>query len=117
MTICPGCGRPVDDHTVRELRACHPAEALNLPFESTGEPVEVDVDNLGRLATAVVIRAAVAPVRSRPLPALAFTFFGADGLTVVAKALLILDDTRMRELRTLVGAAIDGALTAARRAR
>lgn len=127
MTACdhPGCGRDVDDHTLRELRAHHPAENLNLPYQDApGDPIAVPLDTQGVMAGAIVVRGLVMPVPDGPqlglpraIPALGFTFFGADGLHEVAKVVLVLTDDGMRNVRSIVGGAIDSSLKATRRAR
>jgi hypothetical protein len=118
------CGAPVLDHTVRLLREHHPAEKLNLPYEESGTLTWTNVaDQHGDIASAIVVKAAaiglpdVPPGYPKTLPALGFTFFGMDGLTTVAKALLVLDVDHMRGVRRIVGDAIDGSLNAARRTR
>lgn len=114
------CGKATDDHTLRELRVCHPAEALNLPYQEAA--AQVPADEMGAMCSGMVVRGLVVPCPAgyglpSTLPALGFTFFAPDGLTEVARILLVLDDDRMRELRTVVGSAIDGALKHARRRR
>jgi len=114
------CGKPTDDHTIRELRVCHPAERLNLPYEECD--MSGNLADQGQLAGGLVVRGLVVDLPESfggtlCLPALGFTFFGPDGLTEVAKTLLVLDDNRMRNLRNIVGSAIDGALKHARRRR
>lgn len=117
------CGKAKDDHTLRELREHHPAEALNMPYEQgSGNMTFLPMEGQGAPASAMLVRALVVPVPEglglpRALPALGFTFFGPDGLTEVAKAVLLLDDERMRKVRTIVGSAVDDALKFARRQR
>lgn len=120
------CGVLMLDHTVRLMREHHPAEALNLPYEENpgGQMTWATVaDEHGDIASAVVFKAAAIAIPDAPtgyaktLPALGFTFFGMDGRTTVAKALLVLSDERMRDLRRVIGDTIDGSLKAARRSR
>lgn len=47
------------------------------------------------------------------IPAVAFTFMGADGLTEIAKAILVLDVPRMREVGRLLSQTVNGAIRAA----
>lgn len=118
------CGMATDDHTLRELRAHHPAEALNLPFELAAGETEVPFTGQGAPAGALVVRALVVKIADSAhlglpsaLPALGFTFFGPDGTIEVAKTVLTLDDNGMRRVRALVGTAIDNSIRSARRAR
>ena len=119
------CGKATDDHTLRELREHHPAEALNLPYEQGhGQMTSVPMEGQGAPAGALVVRALVVSVPDGPalglpraLPALGFTFFAPDGVTEIAKTVLLLDDQRMRAVRTLVGSAVDDSIRLARRAR
>lgn len=112
------CGVLVLDHTLRELKAHHPAEHMNLPYDESGGRVDTPAGSHGPLAGALVVKSAVIetgggmglPAR---LPAVAFTFMGADGLTEIAKAVLVLDVQRMREVGRLLSQTVNGAIRAA----
>lgn len=114
------CGVVTLDHTLRQLKVCHPAEHLNLPYEEAPGGAETLADAHGPLAGAVTLMAGAIDTRHvagmpRAVPCIGFTFFGPDGMTVVARSLLVLDVERMRNVRLQVGQAIDGAVKKARR--
>jgi hypothetical protein len=116
------CGVLVLDHTLRLFKEHHPANELNLPYDESGGRVDTPAGSHGPMAGAVVVKSAVIETGGRgglpkAVPAIAFTFLGPDGLTAVAKAILVLDVERMRAVRLLIGEAIDGSITAARRIR
>ena len=111
--ICPGCPRPVDGHTVAELRTCLSAlHDHHLPFEEAdlGEQ-DLQVVNVGSIA----IKAGVHASPIGTFPVLVFEFSGPDGpLPPIA---LVLDDNHMRSVRQLVSSAVDAAIRAARKRR
>jgi len=114
---CPTCGVLVLDHTLREFKDHHPTRSLNLPYEQT-ETVWTEPGSHGPIAGAVVCKSAYidtggAAGLPRRVPAIGFTFFGPDGLTEVAKALLALDVERMRQVGRLLSQAVNGAIRAA----
>lgn len=110
---CPGCGRLVDEHLVSELRVClSDLSDHDLPFEEFPEQQRtLDVVNAGSVA----VQASVHDSPMGSYPVLVFNFSDPSGpLPPIA---LILDETHMRSVRTLVGQAIDAALLATRRRR
>lgn len=116
------CGKLALDHTVREARVCSPAEHLNLPYAESEKPAYTLAEAHGPVAGAVIVKAAAIDTRGvagmpRAVPAIGFSFMGPDGLTKVARALLVLDVERMRAMRLLIGQAIDGSIREARRVR
>lgn len=110
---CPRCERVTDEHTVAELRTClGDLYEHDLPFEEIPETTQdLQVVTAGSLTVK-------AGVHGSPLgthPVLVFDFGSPEGpLPPIA---LILDDSHMRSLRTVVGSAIDAALKAARKHR
>lgn len=121
---CDVHGKTFDAHTLAEVRECHPAEQVNLPYEPVEGVAEIPVAEQGAMATAVTVRGMILQAEGaveaglpRSIPVLGFTFLGPDGVTEVAKAILVLEAGRLWELRTLIGAAIDHALLLERRNR
>lgn len=117
----PDCGRKLDDHTFREFRDHNPT--LLLPYEPVGGD-EIERDGIeGKISTGVFVKALVVSVDNPPPgmkrhhPALGFTFYDVDGKTPIAVVTLVADPASLRTLRAVVGSAVDGALTAARRRR
>ena len=122
--LCLEHRKPLDDHTLRELRVCHPAEQLNQPYAEVPEGTHMPLEGQGTMCGGVVVRALVlhspnAAAAGLPsaIPTLGFQFFEPDGITEVAKVILPLEPARLRDLRVTVGQAIDGAILMARRAR
>lgn len=111
--LCPTCQRPIGIHTVDELSE-HLATVHDheMPFEAMPETTQ-DLQMLP--AGSVAVRAAVQRTSIGTFPVLVFDFAGPAG--VIPSIALLLDEQHMRSVRTLVGAAIDAALKAARRAR
>lgn len=111
---CPRCGERVGDHTV-DLLGEHLGDLYNhhLPYEETAEPVDQQVSMLR--AGSIDLRAGVQQTAIGSFPVLVFDFAGPDG--VIPPIGLLLDEAGMRNVRLLVGQAIDGAIKAARRNR
>lgn len=111
---CPRCRRPWGEHTLDEMKAHHPANALNLPFEET-QRIDAQLGALGTPASAVIVRPFVFTMRG-PVEkgcGLGLTFMGTDGLTEVAQIALILNAEGMRNLKELLDQSIDAAVKAA----
>lgn len=114
--LCPKCGEPVGSHTVDQLHAClAPLYDHDLPFEElpADQQGEREIQKIPCGSLAVKAGSYRSPLGVHPV--LQFEFSGPDG--PLPPIMLILDDTHMRSVRTLVGSAIDAALKAARRAR
>lgn len=109
---CPVCPKPVDDHTVAELRD-HLSEVHDhdIPFEAiplTWQDLEVV------MAGSVAVKAGTHQSPVGNYPVLVFEFTSHDGpLPPIA---LVLDAQHMKSVKTLVGAAVDQSISAARKA-
>jgi hypothetical protein len=110
---CPRCGRDWLDHTLREMKEHHPAEALNLPFEEV-DGVNLQLGDLGRMAGACVVRAAAVDSLTGKHPVLGFTFMAPDGLHPVAEVALVLSANGMVDFGRLVQQSIKKAVAACR---
>lgn len=112
---CPVCPKPVDDHTVRELRE-HLSTVYDhhLPYEE--HPLRNETFTPESFAGSVAIKAAAIATATGTYPVLVFDFGGNDNRSFPPIP-LVLDDNAMRNLRRLVGDAIDAARKAARRNR
>lgn len=98
---------------MRALRAClSDLYDHDLPFEERQIGAQ-DLDCI--TAGSVAVKAGVQATPVGTFPVLVFEFSGPDG--PVPPIALVLDDTHMRSVRTLVGSAIDAAVKAARKAR
>lgn len=113
---CQRCGRAWDDHTIREMREHHPAEALTMPFEGTGGDLHLQ-GVPGELVSAVVARAGVIVVPGLgPTPILLLKFMRANGLdTAIEVALPLRADAMVLAGKTIHQAA-NAAVAAARKA-
>lgn len=111
--LCPKCQEPVGGHTVDLLKE-HLSELHDhiLPFEDTPETnQQIDTWMCGSVA----IKAAVQRSAIGTFPVLVFEFTEATG--PLPPITLILDDTHMRSVPTLVRSATEAAIKAARKAR
>lgn len=120
---CIECGQQWDDHTVAAFRehwaAAHPA--VDLPYApiepGTAQAVEVAMADFVTVAASVIPTPPAAQLGGMPshLAALVFTF--SQGAKPFPPMALVLTDIGMRQLRTLLGDAIDASLKATRKVR
>jgi hypothetical protein len=112
---CPTCTEPVGAHTVDQL-AAHLSDVadFHLPFEEFDREQEQTLDPHG-MAGSIVVKAAAIRSSIGVYPVLVFEFSGPAG--PMPPISLVLDDNRMRDVRHLVGTAIDAAIKGARKHR
>lgn len=110
---CPRCQQPVGTHTVDELSS-HLSD-LHDHHNEFAETPETQQQIQGVRAGSIAVRAGVQQTSIGAFPVLVFDFAGPDG--VVPPIMLLLDDSAMRNVRHLIGTAIDAAIKHARRAR
>lgn len=92
--------------------------SLNLPFEENPGGQTFAVDVTGRLASGVVILAAVLPVPDvGPMPCLIYRFAKPDGSGFHPDVMLALTDDQAADLPKLTSDAVDSARRAAEAAR
>lgn len=109
---CPVCPMPVGEHTVDQL-ADHLSEAHDhdLPYEATPlKYQDMQVVVCGSLA----VKAGTNQTPLGVFPVLLFEFTTTDG--PLAPICLLLDARHMKSIKTLITAAVDGAVSAAKKA-
>ncbi len=122
-----GCGKPWDDHTLRELREHHPTRDLNMPYEEVPDGPVFLPSMPGQLVSSLTLKAAIltlpGPVddgepntAQSVVPALCFAFWDQHGREVVLECTLPLTERKMIEVGRLFDKTITGACAAARKA-
>lgn len=112
---CPGCKRPIGDHTIRGYGDCLQAAGFDyeLPHEDVPDgPVRMPGVE-GSLVGEVVIRSAVLDTLIGRLPALQFTFIGA-GSRPLPPITLVMDDRGLMAFQRLVTDSVRSAIGAAK---
>lgn len=116
--ICPGCGKETDEHLVREVRACLASLRANdpgtLPFEELEGGLR-DETIPYVLAGGVIVKAGVQGSPLGNFPVLVFDFASPNVEEPITPIALVLPPERLRDVRVIVGQAIDSALRAARK--
>jgi hypothetical protein len=97
---------------MRQLRECHPAEDLNLPFEES--EMQMLLGAGGQQSGGVVVLAGSIDSALGKFPVLVFRFVQGDGLTFYPDMTLIGDDTLIRNTAALVQQSAASAIKACR---
>lgn len=97
--VCPSCNTLVIDHSIRQMRDCHPTQDLNLPFEkATGDLTFGDMEQAG----GIVMLACAIEMPHGKVPAIVFRFVHPDGLNFYPDRIYACEPQQLQQVVDLV---------------